>query len=203
MDINQNLQLIKQYDNIVKWMANQELVFLDEVDKKVEGLNNIPMFRDIFYKNWGHSGWFSQKSFVDLYMNAVDDRYKSTGLEARIRRVYPSLVREAHFGMLLRASFSTVFNSRDLDCKEGVDYLLITPDGLGLGLGLTMSTKRSLEFLKQKIQERHNIKFPVLYLTPDEHSGRFMYHSPEQIRDIKAYMVSKIRYLCDKYGNKL
>ena len=46
------------------------------------------------------------------------------GLEARLRRTYPSFVRDVHFGALLRERGLDVSYGRDQDVRGGVDQII-------------------------------------------------------------------------------
>jgi hypothetical protein len=74
----------------------------------------------------------SQDKFCSKYFELNSESLKpliisleiKTGLEARLRRTYPSLIRDLHFQALLEENGFEVSYNRDVDVKAGIDHIV-------------------------------------------------------------------------------
>jgi len=120
----------KEIENQIK---DYKLTFIGVRDPEIEWRIKLPMFVDTFYALVQETGSVpSQEEFVKKYFefNALDLREtivtpeRKLGLEARLRRTYPSLVRDLHLNALLHESGFEVSYDRDTDVAAGVDHMV-------------------------------------------------------------------------------
>lgn len=108
------------------------LRFLPIRDPRAEWETKFPMFVDTFNLMVKENDQIpSQDEFVERYFrdNAAElanvlTKSMKKGLEARLRRTYPSFVRDVHFGALLRKRKLDVAYDRDMDVCAGVDHII-------------------------------------------------------------------------------
>ncbi|MET3537264.1 hypothetical protein [Chryseobacterium limigenitum] len=110
----------------------------------------------------------SEKQFTELYYEINDfkfegddiifqnKKFSKKGIEARLLRTYPSLIRDLHFYLLLSEdkSFDNVCYSLKTDYISGLD-LKISFKNKEYFLSLHLGTERGKEF-KLKKNDRHN-----------------------------------------------
>jgi hypothetical protein len=79
----------------------------------------------------------NKQSLINLKLTTQ----QKLGLKARVFRTYPSLVRDIHFGALLRdcKEFDDVFYNETLDVKYGID-LVVSKNNKYIGLNLFTTT---------------------------------------------------------------
>jgi hypothetical protein len=111
------------------------------------------------------------------------------GLQARVYRTYPSLIRDLHFCLfmkekaLLRSNAIVIYNI-DLDIEEGIDILLEFKDKL-YGINLYTNTSRAIHARTLK-SKRHNpfqnvnyVELPVPFKGSKEVGQFFLYGERE------------------------
>ncbi len=113
---------------IERQIEKYKLTFLEIRDPDIEWKLKLPMFVDSFLKLIEENHKVpSQDDFVKNYFDTNQvflsgitkiPRLKA-GLEARIRRTYPSLVRDLHLEALLGESGLEVTYDRDTDVTRG------------------------------------------------------------------------------------
>lgn len=119
----------------------------------------------------------SQKEFYDYYLDKNKDKTvrvagevkkisdftdeQKKALKARLyKRPYPSLVRDIHFGLMMRArTLFKVFSSIETDSDKGYD-LLVREDMLekDFAVHLWLMTSNSLSYRRRKKEYRHEFK---------------------------------------------
>lgn len=108
------------------------LKFHDVRGPRAEWGMKFPMFVDTFNLMLKENNQIpSQDEFVERYfrdnvaeLSNVLTKSMKKGLEARLRRTYPSFVRDVHFGALLRERSLDVSYGRDTDVCAGVDHTI-------------------------------------------------------------------------------
>jgi hypothetical protein len=119
----------------------------------------------------------TQEEFVNGYieqnkLNIEED--EMPGLVARLCRVYPSFIREDYFYALLREHRKEwlILRSHALDLGQGIDFVIVTPDNIGLLIDMASPTARSRKF---KSLKRGNLKkYHIIYMHKfSEQIGRF------------------------------
>ena len=95
------------------------------------------------------------------------------GLEARILRTYPSLLRDLHFYLMCVESglFEGVWYSLDDDFKKGVDIKVLY-NRKWFNIALLQNTRRSI-FFRDKKRSRHNgSNADVIYVELDQQDSK-------------------------------
>jgi hypothetical protein len=109
-----------------------KLKFSSVRDPEIEWHLRLPMFVDTFQKFVRENNRVpSQEEFIDKYFEFNSDELGKTitssrqrfGLEARLRRTYPSLIRDFHLEALFAEKGFTAAYDRDTDVKSGVDHV--------------------------------------------------------------------------------
>ncbi|MGD0495566.1 MAG: hypothetical protein ABSB28_05945 [Candidatus Bathyarchaeia archaeon] len=118
---------------IEEQIENYKLKFLDVRDERVEWEIKFPMFVETFNRFIREKGTIpSQEDFVERYFednaaelsSVLSSQSLKTGLEARLRRTYPSFVRDVHLNALLKEKGLEASYSQDTDIAGGVDHTL-------------------------------------------------------------------------------
>jgi hypothetical protein len=116
---------------IEEQIKDYQLTFLQVIDERIEWGIPLPMFVETFNKLVAEDHQIpSQDDFVKRYFedNAADleaiaaRQSLKTGLEARLRRTYPSLVRDVHLNAMLKEKGLKVSYDVDTDIAKGVDH---------------------------------------------------------------------------------
>src|SRR5690554_4897780 len=139
-DYPNQIPLIKlTVSQIEHQIRNFELSFSTVRNRDVEWKMKFPMFVPAFYnfvliKNsiptqneyWSHyllvnSRWFELEKLSSVHLN---------GLQARVFRTYPSLIRDIHFSKYVYSQLNQciVIYNQKLDIEEGIDLLVIHND---------------------------------------------------------------------------
>lgn len=109
------------------------LTFLGIRDPDVEWKLKLPMFVDTFYRLIQENHKVpTQNEFVKKYFELNQENLKEIaginrlklGVEGRLRRTYPSLVRDLHLDALLRENGLEVAYDRDTDVIAGIDHVV-------------------------------------------------------------------------------
>lgn len=117
--------------DIEEQIENYRLKFIDVRDERIEWQIPLPMFVESFNRFIREKGKIpSQDDFVEKYLqdNATElgsilsNQSLKTGLEARLRRTYPSLVRDVHLNALLLEKGLQVSYDQETDVAGGVDH---------------------------------------------------------------------------------
>ena len=118
---------------IEKQIEKDKLTFLQVHNDEIEWNIRLPMFVDTFNKIVQENNRIpSQDEFVEKYFefNSTNlervnsDPNLKIGLEARLRRTYPSFVRDIHLKILFKEKGLSSSYDRDTDVVGGVDHLL-------------------------------------------------------------------------------
>jgi len=118
---------------IEKQIENYKLDFPQVRDERIEWGTKLPMFVATFNKLIQEKGAVpSQDDFVKRYFednsaelsSVISSEIPKAGLEARLRRTYPSLVRDVHFESLLRENGLDVTHDPHSDVFGGVDHVI-------------------------------------------------------------------------------
>ena len=116
------------------------------------------------------------------------------GLEARLRRTYPSLVRDIHFGVLLKERGLDVSYNQDSDIGAGVDHI-IKYEGQTFHIHCYVKTR--VGKLGRRIKNRrHN--FRGIHLDIEMDLGA---ESAKSVGDFYLYSDNHVNYLLDLMKN--
>lgn len=205
VDKTENLldQITFTAGDVQRTVAEYPLVFDPLKNDRVEWKIRFPPFLTAFYRYvLDHDSVPTQQMFVEYYIHLYRDRKEidnlteaeRKALRARLSRTYPSLVRDLHFGLLLKEEllFCRVVYNPHLDVKEGVDLLLEFRD-VKLGVNLFTETKRSLEGRAKKAFRREKPPaFPVVdipvQLDKAERCGDFKLYGRREIGQLKKHL---------------
>lgn len=122
---------------IEEQIESYKLSFLQIRNERIEWGMDFPMFVDTFHTILEKNNLIpSQDVFVERYFKdnsedlteVLESHELKIGLEARLRRTYPSLVRDAHFDALLREKGLDVVYDRNTDVEKGVDHTVVYKD---------------------------------------------------------------------------
>jgi len=183
---------------IEEQIKDYSLKFLAIRDPRVEWGTKFPMFVDTFNLMLKENNQIpSQDEFVERYFrdNAAELRKVLTesmkkGLEARLRRTYPSFVRDVHFGALLRERGLDVSYGRDQDVRGGVDQI-IKYRGLTFHIHCYVSTKRGQ--IGRRIKNRRH-DFRGIHLNVEMDLGA---ESAKSVGDFYLYSDEHVDYLIE------
>ena len=189
--------------DIVSQIVNYHLTFPQVRDKRVEWGIHFPPFINAFY-NYVHQKRRipTQEEYFQFYLKVNSDffsdgRFDQTiyrGLQARLYRTYPSLVRDIHFNKLLESSnrgYEIVYNL-DLDLAYDIDAMLIK-DGQYWAACLYTQTRRG-NFARAKKVYRHTrflnvnyVEFPV-ELEDNRKVGEFFLYGEPEITELFSHI---------------
>lgn len=165
------------YIDIENQLVTYSLTFPKYKNDIVEHGAKFPMFNVAFYdyvKQYNRiptqseyiAHWFvinEQHPSVKMHSIDSDIRY---GLECRMNRLYPSLVRDIHFALLLKSKVkgkdSIIFYDINMDLENDIDVGIIINKKC-YALNLYINTDRSMAFRSKKVF-RHNRFDNVQYL---------------------------------------
>lgn len=184
-------------------IENYKLEFLPDKNPAAEWKIEFPMFLKPFYKFLLLKNSLPrQHEFYEYYLNenhaffeAKDfDKETMSGLKARTYRTYPSLVRDIHFAIFMKAHFcgGEVIYNRKLDYYEGIDLLLVSRARFW-GINLFADTDRSRFGRKKKISRHspfsnvHYIDLPVCF---QDHAkcGQFYLYGKNEFEQLMQKM---------------
>lgn len=137
----------------------------------------------------------SQDEFVEKYLKSnsnqlreiISDQRKKLALEARLRRTYPSLIRDIHLQALLQEKGFTSTYDRNMDVQSGVDCILMYK-GRQFNIHSFVATKRGS--LGRAIKnQRHNFSGIHLDLALN-------LDDPEtkKVGDFFLYLIKKLNF---------
>jgi len=180
-------------------IKDYSLKFIPVRDHRVEWEIRFPMFVDTFNLMVKENNQIpSQDDFVERYFqdNAAEltdvlaDPELKKGLEARLRRTYPSFVRDVHFGALLRERGLDVSYDQDLDVCAGVDHI-IRYKGLTFHIHCYVSTRAGRMGRRIK-NKRHD--FRGIHLDIEMDLGA---ESAKSVGDFYLYSDEHVDYLIE------
>jgi hypothetical protein len=143
--------------------------------------HNIVPTQEKFWKSW------SRRYKNNEILTSLSEA-QSKGLQARVYRTYPSLVRDLHFALLLRDShkFDEVIYNIKLDVQYGIDLIVLHKQKI-FAVNLFTDTKRAANARKYKAN-RHpditdiiNIDLPVSFKGSKKIGDFFLYSHRELI----------------------
>lgn len=182
------------------------LRFIPVRDPRVEWEIEFPMFMDTFNLMIKENNRIpSQDEFVERYFQdntakltaVISNSELKEGLEARLRRTYPSLVRDVHLGALLRERRLDVSYGRDLDVCGGVDHT-IKYRGQTFHIHCYVSTRagRMGRRIKNKRHDFRGVHLNVemdLGKEPAKSVGRFYLYSDKHVDHIIEKMKQNLK----------
>lgn len=193
-----------------KDISNIKLKFYDKRSEYIEWGINLPPFINTFdmlldeYKRLPTQKEYVE-GYIDRYKEYLDSKVSTSdyrALEARLRRAYPSIVRDLHFRTLLKYTdiFDDYSYSKLDDLKYGVDFSVKYKYNL-FYLHCYIGTKKSLDAKKIKDKRKFAYKLTdgehinvILYFDDDKTKkvGDFFLYSKKHLYDIKRKMESII-----------
>lgn len=185
--------------DIVSQIENYHLVFPQVRDRRVEWGIHFPPFINAFY-NFVHQNKRipTQEEYFQFYIGVNQSFFTSgrfeqgiyQGLQARLNRTYPSLVRDIHFNKLLEENnrgYEIVYNL-NLDLAFDIDAMLIK-DGKFWAACLYTQTRRG-NIARGKKVYRHTrfdnvqyVEFPV-ELRDDKKVGEFFLYGEAELNEL-------------------
>lgn len=181
----------KQIESQVK---NYPLAFSKVKDEAEH--RRLPSMLDVFNKLVALGRIPTQDQFVNEYF-AQNPTFTTLGVEARLRRTFPSFVRELHGVALLRENFELLADDTVRDQNDGVDAVILYK-GQTFHIHLFIDTWRSNNFRQMK-NNRHEFSGHHLdmKLNPSgaKTVGNFFLYSEPQITSLKAEMEAIINGL--------
>lgn len=182
---------------IEEQIEDYALKFIPVRDPRVEWETPFPMFVDTFNLILTETNRIpSQDEFVYRYfqdnkaqLSRLTDSMRR-GLEARIRRTYPSFVRDVHFGALLRERGLDVSYDREMDVCAGVDQV-IRYRGLKFYIHCYVNTR--IGRMGRKIKNRRH-DFRGIHLDIEMDLGA---ESAKSVGDFYLYSEDHIDYLVE------
>ena len=184
-------------------IAAYELVFLPTRNAEVEWKIAFPTFLKPFYKYvWQQNQIPTQQDYWQYYVAENDAFFESTafaddilrGLQARVFRTYPSLVRDIHFVFYLQTQLpqAQVLYNTQLDVKEGIDVLVVHDEQFW-AFNLYTPTRRAQESRAKK-QHRHHLfdnvnyhELPVIF-DKQHQIGAFFLYGERELMQIKKWI---------------
>ena len=180
---------------IEEQLINFKLEFYKTRNKVAEWQLKIPPFITAFYTYvWKQNKIPKQHELWHWYV-ALNNEYFIVhdyadeiikGLQARVYRTYPSLVRDIHFITYIKEHLhdACVVYNTNLDIEDGIDILIIYREKL-FAVNLFVNTQRSLHgrMLKQSRHAKYEnvitIDFPVSFTGSKEIGNFFLYGEKE------------------------
>jgi len=182
---------------IEEQVKNYPLRFPSVRDPRVEWGTRFPMFVDTFNLVLREDNRIpSQDEFVERYFrdNSAEladlSESMKRGLEARLRRTYPSFVRDVHFGALLREKGLNVSYDRDSDVCAGVDHI-IRYKGLTFHIHCYVNTR--IGRMGRRIKNRRH-DFRGIHLNVEMDLGA---ESAKSVGDFYLYSEDHVDYLIE------
>jgi len=189
-------------------IRNYKLNFIGILDERIEWGMRFPMFVDTFDKLVQVSGHIpSQEEFVERYFRDNSSKLSSVlsnerlkrALEARLRRTYPSFVRDVHFCSLLREKNLQVSHNRDIDVARGVDHI-IQYKGKTFYVHCFVGTRRG-KFGRRVKERRHRFTGAhidvVLNLGAESarEVGDFYLYSEKHVENVIQEMEARLKHM--------
>jgi hypothetical protein len=194
-------------EDVENQISTYKLVFLHNRNRFIEWNVRLPMFVTSFYQYvlekqavpkqdeyWkfyltDNTAYFSEASFLKEHMD---------GLQARVYRTYPSLVRDLHFGLMLKNSgiFKDVFFNEIMDIEYGID-LVVFIKGRPIGLKLYTDTRNALHAREVKnYRPKKTVNFKCIELPINfrgsKTCGMFFLYSDREIDLVNEAILSSV-----------
>ena len=148
------LQFSSTRRNDMEW-GIQTPSFIDTFYQLSVGLQKVPSQEEYWhYYLQEYSAWFTAQNFSPEQLE---------GLQARIYRTYPSLVRDLHFGKLLTETnvFKYVWYNTSLDQHCGID-LVVNYKDQDYAVNLYTDTARARESRLKKANRHEPLTIPSI-----------------------------------------
>lgn len=174
----------------------------------------IPSIAKTFYLTLFHYGLPSPEQLINMYFlkhkahetehtikfKGSNQYFSKTGVEGRIYRTYPSLIRDYHFFLSCKEmnEFDDVFYSFRRD-QDGVDTV-IKYKGQEFAIALFVDTPRSRSYKKKKYNRHETLDIPEICITinPFDKStyiGDYAlyqkYHIDNMIKEMRSVLETK------------
>lgn len=181
-----------------------------ERDREVENLK-MPSMALCFYSYVFKKGVIpTEEEFINFYLshhafipvdsnniivsyNGITKKVSRSGIEARLLRTYPSIIRDIHFYYLLSESklFDGVYYSFENDYYNMIDIKVLYKEKW-FNIGLLYDSYNSEQY-REKKQKRHSTKEEVLYikLSRDKckRCGKFYLYTEEHVKELYNTIV--------------
>ena len=146
------------------------LVFYDYLYK-----NDLPPAPETLINHYLNQPYFSSISPSQLRVSYGSETkvVSREGIEARILRTYPSLLRDLHFYLMSVESglFEGVWYSLDDDFKKGID-IKVRYNGKWFNVALLQKTRRSIFFRDRKKSRHDGSNADVIYIELDREESK-------------------------------
>lgn len=132
---------------------------------------------------------------INKWRHLFADEWTKWGAEARVRRTYPSFIREYHLMWLLKNTFgeNNVAQSEELD-HAGVDFIVLIGKEWH-PVRTYVATKRSEAFAKDKSDKRHKglegATDLILSLAKGREVGMFKVYHQDQVEELRQILNAK------------
>ena len=191
------------YEDVISEIRNYRLEFKDVRDDVIENEMSFPSFyemvcsygyipkQDVFC-NYYESRWID-KVISDNFCDSDDKDKIVCGLDARLRRSYPSFVRDLMFNLYVYDHCYDVYclYNVDMDLCCGIDSLIVKGDLL-FGVCLYVDTSRSRDYRCVKRCNRHSDYSNVVMI-----ENPLCYENKFKCGDFWLYKESCIEKLID------
>lgn len=187
-------------EDIIEQIKDYDLTFNRYKNPTVEWRMKLPLFIKPFYTFIvKYKRIPTQKEMYDGYLSMNKeffekgnfDRDITDGIQARVYRTYPSLVRDIYFNLYVYENLKdakVLFNPK-LDFGKGID-LLVVYNGVNYGINLYTDTKsahkaRDIKAGRhEKYDNIYNIELPVSFKT-NKLVGKFYLYGESEFNKIK------------------
>jgi hypothetical protein len=191
---------------IEEQIENYKLKFIDVRDERIEWEIKLPMFVETFNRFIREKGAIpSQEDFVERYFednaaklsSVLSSQSLKTGLEARLRRTYPSLVRDVHLNALLKERGMEVHYDQDTDIAGGVDHTVLFKGTTFYVHGYVGTTRG--RFGRRVKDRRHKFRGMHIDLVLDlggqstKKVGDFYLYSEKNVEDLISEMEKRLK----------
>jgi len=191
---------------IEEQIENYKLKFIDVRDERIEWEIKLPMFVETFNRFIREKGAIPfQDDFVERYFednaaelrSVLSSQSLKTGLEARLRRTYPSLVRDVHLNALLKEKGMEVYYDQETDIAGGVDHTVLFK-GTTFYVHGYVGTSRG-RFGRRVKGRRHKFRGMHIDLVLDlggqstKKVGDFYLYSEKNVEDLISEMEKRLK----------
>jgi hypothetical protein len=148
-------------DQLEERLASYPLGFSEYVDQSAE-YASFPPVAALFYRLCdANGGWPPHQAdfvaaFAELYRPERPELFVTTrwrGTEARVRRAYPSLIREVHLAAMLSDAGLLCLRSDEAAARHGVDLIVIS-GAYAVRLACFLDTPRGRGWRQAKLRRR-------------------------------------------------
>jgi len=179
---NYSLDFPSTKNETAEWKTSFPM-FVETFDELIEENREIPA-QDLLVEEYFNR---NKKEIEEL----ADSEKVKEGLEARIRRAYPSLVRDRHFEILLEEQGLDVVYDKEKDVKEGVDHT-VKYKGNTFFVHCFTDTRRG-KYARKKKNSRHEFEGKHIDLPLD-----FDDSATKKVGEFFLYSEKHVRRLIDK-----